>query len=417
MAKAHPVSRLSPPPPPPFFPTLPSPSGACRIRPRKYGLSVDNNHPSIPIRPSRPLTPIWTSKPELACKVRQRIRATLEWAMAHGHVDRNMAEEAIDRALPAMPAVAKHFRALPYGEVGHALELIEASRASLSAKACLRFLALTACRSGETRGASWEEVDLESREWRIPAARRQAEAEHRVPLSGAALAAVESVRPLRDRSGLLFPSPQRAGRPLSDMTLTNVLRDTGLADRATVHGFRTPFRTWASERTSVPHAVAEMALARAVGEQRRAELRQVGPVRQAPRADGAVGATAAQRWCTSVDDATRRRAWVERNPAEADYGVPLHILRGWRRRVVETPAVPMLVGVVSRRTASPWPGQTGVDRACSQPRPTAPAAARTPANAAVAAAGGGLALVSRLGMVHEIKNSSLRKPSPVDPWT
>ena len=76
---------------------------------------------------------------------------------------------------------------------------------------------------------------------------------------------LESVRPLRNRSSLLFPSPQRPGRPLSDMALTKVLRDTGLADRATVHGFRTSFRTWASERRSVPHAVAEMALAHAVG--------------------------------------------------------------------------------------------------------------------------------------------------------
>ena len=90
-------------------------------------------------------------------------------------------------------------------------------------------------------------------------------AEHRVPLSDAALAVLESVRPLRDRSDLVFSSPVRPGRPLSDMTLTKILRDVGLADRATVHGFRSAFRTWASERTSVPHAVCEMALAYRVG--------------------------------------------------------------------------------------------------------------------------------------------------------
>ena len=213
----------------------------------------------------RVLTPIWTSKPELARKVRQRIRATLQWAMAHGYVEHNVAGEAIDGALPAMPAVVAHYRALPYGEVGRALELIEASPASLPVKACLRFVALTACRSGEARGARWDEVDLEAREWRIPAARMKAAAEHRVPLSHAALAVLDSVRPLHNGSNLLFPSPQRPGRPLSDMALTKILRDTGLADRATVHGFRTSFRTWASERTSVPHAVAEMALAHAVG--------------------------------------------------------------------------------------------------------------------------------------------------------
>ena len=157
----------------------------------------------------RVLTPIWTSKPELARKVRQRIRATLQWAMAHGYVEHNVAGEAIDGALPAMPAVAAHFRALPYGEVGHALELIEASRTSLSAKACLRFVALTACRSGEARGARWDEVDLESREWRVSAPRMKAAAEHRVPLSDAALAVLELVRPSPASSWAAGPSRGR----------------------------------------------------------------------------------------------------------------------------------------------------------------------------------------------------------------
>ncbi len=158
----------------------------------------------------RVLTPIWTSKPELARKVRQRIRATLQWAVAHGHVDRNVAGEAIDGARPAMPAVATHFRELPYGEVGRALEVIEASRAALSAKTCLRFVALTACRSGEARGATWKEVDIESREWRIPAPRMKAAAEHRVPLSAALLTVL-------DRSGRCAIGPaccsrRRSGR-------------------------------------------------------------------------------------------------------------------------------------------------------------------------------------------------------------
>jgi integrase len=124
---------------------------------------------------------------------------------------------------------------------------------------------LTACRSGEARGATWDEIDEAAREWRIPGERMKTGAVHRVPLSDAALAVLESVRPLRRGSGLLFPSPLWPGRPLSDMSLTKVLRSGGLADRATVHGFRTAFRTWASERTSVPHAVAEMALAHQVG--------------------------------------------------------------------------------------------------------------------------------------------------------
>ena len=213
----------------------------------------------------RVLAPLWASKPALARKVRQRIRATLAWCQAHGHVEHNAAGEAIDGALPSMPAVRDHFRALPYREVGDALETIEASGASLSARACLRFVVLTACRSGEARGALWSEIDLDAREWRIPAARMKAANEHRVPLTDAALAALELVRPLRGDSDLVFPSPLRASRPLSDMTLTKVLRDCGVAGRATVHGFRTSFRTWAAERTNADHAVMELCLARAVG--------------------------------------------------------------------------------------------------------------------------------------------------------
>ena len=76
---------------------------------------------------------------------------------------------------------------------------------------------------------------------------------------------VESVRPLRGRADLVFPSPSRPSKPLSDVPLTELLPDIGLAGRATVHGFRTSFRPWTSERTSMPHAVAEMALAHRAG--------------------------------------------------------------------------------------------------------------------------------------------------------
>ena len=213
----------------------------------------------------RVLTPIWSTKPEIGRKVRTRIRATLAWAQAHGHIEHNTAGEAINAALPATTALKKHFRALPYPEVGQALQTICAARASLSATACLRLVVLCACRSGEARLATWAEFDLEAREWRIPAARMKTGVDHRIPLSAPALDVLASVRPLADSSDLLFPSPVRPGKPLSDMSLTKILRDTGLAERATVHGFRSAFRTWASERTSVPHAVAEMALAHRVG--------------------------------------------------------------------------------------------------------------------------------------------------------
>lgn len=212
----------------------------------------------------RVLTPIWTAKPEAARRVRQRVRAVLRWAQAHGFVEHNMAGEVIDGALPTMPAFKAHYRALPYGEVAAALETVEASGASMTAKAALRFLILTAARSGEVRGATWAEIDMEAREWRIPAHRMKTGIEHRVPLADAALAILDRMRALNDGSGLVFPSPAKPGRPMSDMTLTKILRTVGLADRATVHGFRSSFRDWCAE-TGKPRELAEAALAHVVG--------------------------------------------------------------------------------------------------------------------------------------------------------
>ena len=214
----------------------------------------------------RVLTPIWTSKPEIARKQRNRIRTILSWCQAHGYVEHNVAGEMIDGALPSQPAVKEHFRALPYQEVPAALQTVEASNSGLSAKAAFRFMVLTACRSGEIRGAVWSEVDIGAREWRIPGTRMKTGKEHRVPLSDAAMAVLEQVRILNDGSDLIFPSPARPGKQLSDMTFTKILRDNGLADKTTGHGFRTAFRVWASERTNADHAVMELCLAHAVGD-------------------------------------------------------------------------------------------------------------------------------------------------------
>ena len=213
----------------------------------------------------RVLAPIWGSKPETARRVRQRIRVILRWCLAHGFVEHNVAGDMIDGALPPMPRVKAHFRALPYQDVAAALEAVSASKASLAGKACFQFLVLTAARSGEARGATWSEIDIERREWRISAGRMKGGVEHRVPLSGTALAVIEQTRPLRDASDMIFPSPSKPGRVMSDMTLTKLLRAAGFGERATVHGFRSSFRDWAAECTNAPHAVMELSLAHAVG--------------------------------------------------------------------------------------------------------------------------------------------------------
>ena len=226
------------------------------------GMPLDRIHQSDVLRV---LTPIWSTRPETARRVRQRIRTVMRWGMAHGYIDHNPAGEVIDGALPPMPKVKNHLRAPPYQEVPRALSIVGASKASLAAKYCLRFLILTAARSGEARGATWDEIDAEKREWRIPGSRMKSGVEHRVPLSDAAAAVLKQARRLDDGSGLVFPSPLKPGHQLSVMTLTKVLRDTGLAERATVHGFRSSFRTWALEQTDTPWAVAEAALAHTLG--------------------------------------------------------------------------------------------------------------------------------------------------------
>ena len=120
----------------------------------------------------RILKPLWNTRPPLARKLRQRIRTTLQWCQAHGHVATNVARETIDGALPAMPAVKAHFHALPGRRAAPPATPSAACPESRQARGCaLEFLVLTAARRGEVFGAAWDEIDFIAREWRIPAER------------------------------------------------------------------------------------------------------------------------------------------------------------------------------------------------------------------------------------------------------
>ncbi|MGR3718191.1 MAG: tyrosine-type recombinase/integrase [Thermohalobaculum sp.] len=205
----------------------------------------------------RVLAPIWIDKPETARRVRQRLRTVLNWARTAGHYEGMNPVEGVEDGLPRQRAKVQHFRALPYGELPELMRRIE-DVDGIGALA-LQFAILTAARSGEVRGAMWPETDTEARVWTIPADRMKAEVEHRVPLCGEALAVLERVRGLSE--GLVFPS-RRAGRPISDMTLSAVLRRLDVD--ATVHGMRSTFRDWCEEMTGFPHEVKEAALAHTV---------------------------------------------------------------------------------------------------------------------------------------------------------
>lgn len=209
------------------------------------------------------LKPIWSQKPETANRVRQRIEAVLDYASALGiRTGDNPARWRghLDNLLPKPTKVraVKHHPALPHADIADFMTALS-NRTGVSARA-LTFTILTAARSGETRGMTWAEVDLENRIWTIPAQRMKAAKEHRVPLTSAAIAQLG----LRGQdSDLVFGSETKTGKPISDMSMTALLRRMDYND-ITVHGFRSTFRDWAGEITSFPREVIEAALAHGI---------------------------------------------------------------------------------------------------------------------------------------------------------
>ncbi len=207
------------------------------------------------------LTPIWNEKPETAKRVRQRIGAVMDWAVGKGYRQDNPAGAALAKVLPKRAAKRENIKALPYDEVAAAIATIRASGAHKATVLAFEFLVLTAARSGEIRGATWSEIDLEAATWTVPTARMKAEREHRVPLSKPALDILAEAAAFRTgQDSLVFPSSR--GTPLSDSTISKLCRENGIS--AVPHGFRSSFRDWGSEKTSAPHAVMEAALAHTI---------------------------------------------------------------------------------------------------------------------------------------------------------
>lgn len=219
----------------------------------------------------RVLEPIWLTKTETAKRLRGRIERVLDWSRVRGY--RNGENPArwrghLDTLLQSPGKVQKrtHFPALPFDELGAFMEALR-QQEGMGARA-LEFAILTAARSGEVRGATWNEIDLADASWTIPADRMKMKREHRAALNDAAVALLESLPRTCD---LIFPNTK--GNMLSDMTLTAVLRRMGRSD-ITAHGFRSTFRDWCSERTNYPRDVAEMALAHAIGDKVEAAYRR-----------------------------------------------------------------------------------------------------------------------------------------------
>ena len=220
------------------------------------------------------LQPIWQEKTETATRLRSRIENILDWATVskfrtgenparwRGHLDNLLAD-------PNKVAKVAHHVALPWQDIG--AFMIDLRQRAGSAARAVEFAILTAGRSGEVRGARWSEIDLDAAVWTVPAERMKAGREHRVPLSTDALALLRSLPAVGEH---IFPG-QRGDAPLSDMSLTAVLRRME-RDKITVHGFRSTFRDWCAESVgnSFPREVCEHALAHSLPDKVEAAYRR-----------------------------------------------------------------------------------------------------------------------------------------------
>lgn len=226
------------------------------------------------------LKPIWGTRTETAKRLRGRIERVLSFAKVKKYRDGEYNPAAwrghLAVVLPSPSSVRphKHHPALPYDEMSEFMGKLRGHEGV--SVLCLEFVILTACRSGEALKAKWDEVDMEKGVWVIGASRMKARKEHRVPLSAAALAVLEKAKKMR-HTDYVFPGV-RSGKPMSDMSLTMLLRrlqeSSNTRAKITVHGFRSAFRDWAAEVTHYPGEMAEMALAHVVGNKVEAAYRR-----------------------------------------------------------------------------------------------------------------------------------------------
>lgn len=241
------------------------------VLPRIGSLPVSGVMPADVLRV---LEPIWFAKPETASRVLQRMRAVFDSAILRGLRERANPCIGIVGELGTDHRKVKHFAALPWRKVPEFVRELRRSSAGFTTKLALEFLILTVARSGEVRGSLWQEIDLGQRLWTIPGydpstgRRMKSGQTHVVPLSTRAVAILREARSLNER-GMIFPGS--TGKPLSDNTLSKLMRDAGVP--ATPHGFRSTFKDWAAE-AGIRDEVSEAALAHTDRDKVRAAYRR-----------------------------------------------------------------------------------------------------------------------------------------------
>jgi integrase len=230
----------------------------------------------------RALEPIWTAKPETAGRVRGRIESVLDWAKVRGYrAGDNPArwKGHLDQLLPARNKVAKvkHHAALPY--IDMPVFMAELRKQNGIAARALEFLILTAVRTGDVIGNNrtdaqpmrWQDVNFVAAVWTIP--RTKSGAPHAVPLSDTAVELLCAIKEQKLDNDVVFASPDRSGKPLSNGAMLALLDRMNHRD-ITVHGFRSSFRDWAGDKTPFPRDVIEAALAHAVENKTEAAYRR-----------------------------------------------------------------------------------------------------------------------------------------------
>lgn len=209
----------------------------------------------------RALSAIWTAKPETARRLKQRIKVVFEWAKASGHRSGDNPVDGVAKVLPRNRQAPAHHSALAFAGVPAFIEELREVDAGVTTKLAFEFLILTAARTSEVLGARWGEIDRKSKTWTIPADRIKAGREQRVPLSPRCLELLKEAETIADGGPYVFPG--RPQVPLSNMVFLMLLRRLK-REGITAHGFRSAFRDWAAERTNMPRAVCEAALAHVV---------------------------------------------------------------------------------------------------------------------------------------------------------
>ncbi len=244
---------------------------------QQYAFPIFGNMPVADVDTalvSKCLQQIWNTKNETASRLRGRIESVLDWATVHkfregenparwrGHLDKLFPK-------PSKVQNVEHHAALPYSEIGTFIITLH-GQMGVAAR-CLEFTILTAARTGESIGATWDEIDLDMKVWNVPAIRMKAKKPHRVPLSEQALILLSQMQNMRfNDNEYVFPGSRKG---LSNMAMLQLLKRIN-RDDITPHGFRSTFRDWAAETTSFPNEVVEMALAHVIQNQAEAAYRR-----------------------------------------------------------------------------------------------------------------------------------------------